>query len=558
MRHSRTTPPEAVLVSTPEAGAAAVSPGHSFWRAALLLLLVIPWINPFANGPSPAAMSWLVAAACAVLLWTLPGRIDPDLMAGSLLAAALLSSSMALAQFFGWSDALSPWVNSPGVGHAFGNLRQRNQLASLLSIGLTALLYFDNARPLRWPGWLMIGLLAIGMACSASRTGLVQWLLVWLLVLFWTRRSARRPLGLAVAAVLGYGLAVFALPILLQAWTGVDSVRVFDRIAAETVDCSSRITLWSNVLHLIAQRPLWGWGLGELDYAHYVTLYPGERFCDILDNAHNLPLQMAVEWGLPAALLVCTLLLWAVVRGRPWAQQRPDCQMAWTVLALLAVHSLLEYPLWYGPFQIVAIWCAWHLWRRADADTPACEVSVAGIDGQGASATGTDASRAPMPGVRSRHGALRLACGLTGLLMCAYASWDYRRISQMYMPPEQRTAFYRVDTLNKVKDSLLFRSQVQFAELATTPLTRANAERLHQLALDLLHFSPEARVIERLIESATLLGRKDEAMFHLARYRRAFPAEHEQWSRRLMLRAQRRPASAPQAASAALSTSSGR
>ena len=106
----------------------------------------------------------------------------------------------------------------------------------------------------------------------------------------------------------------------------------------------------------------------------------------------------------------------------------------------------------------------------------------------------------------------------------------------MYLPPEQRMAAYRDDTLAKVKDSVLFRSQVEFAELAVTPITRANAQRVHELALGLLHFSPEARVVERLIESAILLGRKDEALFHLARYRRAFPAEHENWSRRMGLR----------------------
>jgi O-antigen ligase len=548
---------KAVKVSTPEAGAAVFSLRQSFWRAVMLVLLVIPWINPFASGPSPAAMSWLVAAICALLLWTLPGRIDPELMAGSLLSAALLSSLMAVAQFFGWVDSLSPWVNSPGVGHAFGNLRQRNQLASLLAMGLAALLYVGHARPLRWPGWLMMGLLAVAMACSGSRTGLVQWLLVWLLVLFWSRRAPRRYLVLALGAVLGYGLAVFVLPMLLQAWAGVESVRVFDRIAATTVDCSSRITLWSNVLHLIAQRPLLGWGLGELDYAHYVTLYPGVRFCDILDNAHNLPLHLAVEWGVPAALLICTLLWWAVFRGRPWAQPQPDCQLAWTVLALLAVHSLLEYPLWYGPFQMVVIWCAWHLWHRADASAPASAVPISGIQGQDASSIGKDVSRGATPLGRSGNSALRYACGVVGFLMCAYASWDYRRVTQMYTPPEQRTDFYRVDTLNKVKGSFLFRSQVQFAELATTPLTRANAERVHQLALDLLHFSPEARVVERLIESATLLGRRDEALFHLARYRQAFPAEHEQWSRRLVLRAQRRAASAPAAAGSSSAASAG-
>ncbi len=555
MRNSRTIPTDDVQDSVRETGAAAPLLSDMIWRAAMLVLLVIPWINPFASGPSPAAMSWLVAAVCAVLLWTLPGRIDPDLMASSLLAAALLSSLMAVAQYFGWSDGLSPWVNSPGVGHAFGNLRQRNQLASLLGMGLAALLYFGSVRPLRWTGWLMMGLLAIGMACSGSRTGLVQWSLVLLLVLFWSRGTVRRPLGLVIGAVLAYGLAVFTLPMLLQAWIGVASAGVFDRIAAAAVDCSSRITLWSNVLHLIAQRPFVGWGWGELDFAHYITLYPGERFCDILDNAHNLPLQVAVEWGVPSALAILALLVWAVVRAQPWSEGQPDRQMAWAALAVLAVHSMLEYPLWYGPFQIVAIWCVWHLSRHAKIDAGA----VAAFDSAGMAATLARAE-GPLAGAvanKTMRSALRVTVGLFGLLACAYASWDYHRVSQMYMPPEQRTAAYRVDTLTKVKDSFLFRSQVQFAELSTTPLTRVNAERVHQLALGLLHFSPEARVVERLIESATLLGRRDEAMFHLARYRRAFPAEHELWSRRLVLRAHRRSASAPSAAPGDQSSRSG-
>ena len=56
---------------------------------------------------------------------------------------------------------------------------------------------------------------------------------------------------------------------------------------------------------LIAQKPWLGWGWGELDYAHFITLYPGARFCDILDNAHNLPLHLAVELGVPLAVVLC-------------------------------------------------------------------------------------------------------------------------------------------------------------------------------------------------------------------------------------------------------------
>lgn len=49
------------------------------------------------------------------------------------------------------------------------------------------------------------------------------------------------------------------------------------------------------------------------------------------------------------------------------------------------------------------------------------------------------------------------------------------------------------------------------------------------MANKLLHFSPEPRVIEPLIESATMLGLDDEAAFHLKRYRAAYPADYERW-----------------------------
>ena len=49
------------------------------------------------------------------------------------------------------------------------------------------------------------------------------------------------------------------------------------------------------------------------------------------------------------------------------------------------------------------------------------------------------------------------------------------------------------------------------------------------MAHGLLHFSPEARVVEKLIDSAVLLGRHDEARFYVARYRVAYPAEYERW-----------------------------
>ena len=111
----------------------------------------------------------------------------------------------------------------------------------------------------------------------------------------------------------------------------------------------------------------------------------------------------------------------------------------------------------------------------------------------------------------------------------ASAGWDYHRISQIYLPVEQRAAMYRDDAMGHARKSWLFADAVRFAEVTTRPAVRDNAAWMLPAALRTLHFSPEPRVAIKVIESATLLGRDDIALAHLARFRAAFPKEHAQW-----------------------------
>ena len=124
------------------------------------------------------------------------------------------------------------------------------------------------------------------------------------------------------------------------------------------------------------------------------------------------------------------------------------------------------------------------------------------------------------------------SAGLAGVLLLAtaYAAWDYARVSQIYLTPDQRRAAWADDTLDHVRRSWLFAGQARFADLTLATLTRSNAVWMHALSGRMLHYSPEPRVIERAIESATMLGQEDEAVLHLARYRAAFPKEYAQWS----------------------------
>ena len=489
----------------------------------LAAFLLLPWLSPYTAGPTLNVWPWLVSALCAVFLWLFRRRLNPEGVAVGWVVAACISGLIGLVQYFGLAPDLSPWINQPQAGQAYANLRQRNQFATLTSIGLVALLGWLALRektqapphpsggPL--PGWTygFAVLLALGNAVSNSRTGLLQWGLIALLTARWFLPGQRRLLVFALQALLVYGLAVFALPWLLALASGLQSGGLLGRLVEER-DCGSRKILWANVLTLIAQKPWLGWGWGELDYAHFITLYEGPRFCAILDNAHNLPLHLAVELGIPAAVAICGGLGWLVWRGQPWRETDPVRQMAWGVLAVIWLHSLLEYPLWYGPFQV--------------ATGLAVGLLCSGLGGKAASSIFQEKIKQKRP--LAQYG--RALSAITMIVILACVAVSYHRVSQIYQPPEERSAAMRDDTLEKTRGSWFFHDQALFAELVMTPLSPKNAASVHAMALELLHYSPEPRVIEPLIESAVMLGRDDEALFYLVRYRAAFAKEHARWA----------------------------
>ena len=507
-----------------------------------VMAVALPFLFAYTDSPTanfwPLLASWVCGAALVALVLAASraaarpgrhrrwGRHDvARLLAGGLVLAAGAASVVGLLQYFVGDAGLAPWIPASAPGQAGGSLRQRNQQASLLSLGLWALVWWtlharrptpvgadDRAAApglrggtgLASGGVLcMVGVvwMAMAAAATASRTGALQWLLIVALALAWRRTGPGAALRLALAALAVYAVAAWALPELLWRIEGVHADALLNRFAGESRSCTSRRVLWSNLLTLIAQKPWLGWGWGELDYAHYITLFPGERFCVLLDNAHNLPLHLAVELGLPAAVALCGGALAWVVASQPWREAEPARQLAWGVLAIVGVHSLLEYPLWYGPFQIVTLAAlALLLWPRGWQP--------------------------------SARGVAWLAAGVALVwALCALAAWDYRRVSQLYKPYAERAASYRDDTQAKVGGSLLFSDQVDFARLTTTALTRDNAARMNALARQLLHYSPEPKVLEALIESAVMLDRDDEAAFHMKRYRAAYPREYRRWTR---------------------------
>ena len=97
------------------------------------------------------------------------------------------------------------------------------------------------------------------------------------------------------------------------------------------------------------------------------------------------------------------------------------------------------------------------------------------------------------------------------------------------MAAENRAPAYREDTHNKVQGAWFFSGHIDFAVLSVTPVSQQTAPYLLQLGEHLLHFSPEAKVVEKILDAAIVLQRADKIAQYAPRFAAAFPEDYQRW-----------------------------
>jgi hypothetical protein len=470
---------------TPPSGASSTNQPLTFLLATLGLMLT--WRSASGANALAAWVCLLAIGLSAHLGRTLVAQTKADLIAWAWLLAGLINSGLALIQYAGWT--------AEPAGTAFGFIRQRNNMASLCMLATAALFYlcYQSQRSLRWAAPCG-ALLMAALAATASRTGFLQLVLLSGLLLLGFMRCKRRLAVLCLVCLVSYALAAWLLPQLIGSGESV-VLRVLGTASSSADGLQlqdSRKPLWSNTWAVAVQHPLWGVGWRELAYSLQITDFgAAARFGYQADNAHNLPLQLAAELGLPfAALWLSAFALYVLYRARStWLARQEDWQatslLGWTALIVLGVHSLLEYPLWYAPYQ-VALGLA------------------LGLVAHGSHVRGTGRE----PWILAFAG-MTVGAGVALILFCIYAAFDYHRVSQLFKPADQRSAFYQTNTLRSAEGSWLFASQVRFAKLLMMTVTPDNAQEAWQLGQQVIHFSPEPRVFKVLIAAGTLLAPHD-------------------------------------------------
>jgi hypothetical protein len=99
---------------------------------------------------------------------------------------------------------------------------------------------------------------------------------------------------------------------------------------------------------------------------------------------------------------------------------------------------------------------------------------------------------------------------------------DYSRVRQVFLPESQRANFWPGDALNVAKSSVVFQTTAQFAEYAITPVTADNAPQMLATGLKMLHYSPEPKVIRKVIAAALFIGDEKTATQHRKWMKEAF------------------------------------
>jgi hypothetical protein len=259
---------------------------------------------------------------------------------------------------------------------------------------------------------------------------------------------------------------------------------------AETDISSSRFGIWANTLALIEQQPLTGVGFGRFNLAWTLTPFPG-RPTAFFDHAHNLPLHLVAELGLPLGGGVLALLCAALWRAWRRSGADIDGRCAAMFVVMIGVHSLLEYPLWYAYFLLPAAW-AWGY---------ALGVPVRGTGSSGPAASG-------------------LAGGAM-VLAALFAVFDYGRVARIFdaeraSPPLSRR-------ITEGRQSLLFGHHADYAA-ATSGIAQPDGIHVFDRPA---YYLLDTRLMVAWAQALHAAGRDDEARHVAARLREFGPQRAE-------------------------------
>ena len=290
-----------------------------------------------------------------------------DRLLAGLLLGELITAVIGLRQLYGNTTELARWADpnsvADGTQRIYSSLENPNLLAGylipILPLALVALL--------RWKSpWLRLFALtsfvlgAVAMLFTYSRGGWIGMVLalavLGLLLLLRFSRLLAAPLKRWLPPL----VIAFVVLALVVAAVKVEPLRVrLMSMAAGREDSSNnfRINVWLAAIEMIQDRPWLGIGPGNTIFNLIYPLYQQPRFTAL--SAYSVPLELAVETGIPGLLAVFGLLITSLKIG--FSQIHRDlflslpCLGAIAALVGLAGHGFVD-TIFFRPEVQISGW----------------------------------------------------------------------------------------------------------------------------------------------------------------------------------------------------------
>ena len=423
-------------------------------------------------------------------------------LATFLVLGAELNALAGILQHYRWHTFLNSVVTVKTSSAVYGNIAQPNHFADYLAMGLASIGLLTMRWSLRvWQVMLLVLPLLFVMALSGSRSAWLYLLFMVAMSYLWQRRDrALLPL-LKYASLLLFGFVLMHFVVQIP-WLGssTGAVTTVDRISVGSG--SIRLYLWKESWLIFSQFPLLGAGFGQFAWQHFQL--GGElqnlSITGLYNNAHNLVMQLAAETGLAGlSVLFGTLGLWL---WPAWREHRTVYQWwGYSVLGVVGIHSLLEYPLWYGYFIGIAA------------------VALGMLD--------TKTYRLELRGLGRASVAMMLLLGVLSLVQL-FQGYKKLEVALNLRPVSGNDATYTPrlrDSLDSVYEYALLRP---YAELFMSGMIEPSPDHLaDKLTLNerAMRFVPIASVVYRQAWLLALDERPDEAKVQLQRALWSYPAE---------------------------------
>jgi putative inorganic carbon (HCO3(-)) transporter len=305
-----------------------------------------------------------------------------DRIVASLLGGSLLTSVIGLRQLYADTSELAGWADPTSVAQGTVRIYSTLDNPNLLAGYLLPILPLALVALLRWrqPARRLFALAALGLGTAAlvltySRgawMGLVAAaaVVMVLLAIQQTRRWPPLWRRLVPVLVLLTGAALLAV---LVVQVEALRVRVLSLLAGRGDSSNNfRINVWLAALDMIQARPWLGIGPGNDAFNLIYPLYQQPRFNAL--SAYSIPLELAVEAGIPGLVAGIGLVLASLRRGLAiWRRNAAMALPALGVLAVIAglgVQGLTDTIFFRPEVQLTGWFCLATLSATAPASPP--------------------------------------------------------------------------------------------------------------------------------------------------------------------------------------------